>query len=386
MRSFLVGTAIGAVLVALLAPAVAHSLVTPERLFPPHDKTANGEQACYFCHSLAVRTETTYTLSTACLDCHNQSGQAFGAPWVPATDEAVPGTTGTSHSWSKPGASPAHGAQIVGGFADDYVWSAGNLQCVVCHNAHDAPAGLKPGSMHTSIPVGVGQAATSGSGSATLTLTAAPGSNAEGFRLQIQSVDVARGEGYFILSHDYGWNAESWLNWNGTAWIPGTSGGQGKKYVNNTDVDLDIAGIKVKWTAGAAVGDLWDFYVGYPFLRVTNVNDDICFSCHKERVMNHVRARGDDRYYRPNGVRKFSHPVNVGLNANGLNSDRGTVLDADGTATTDLEGKLGTSASDAEDGQRNATNDLVLDGGLVRCTTCHRVHNADSNSLSRDAR
>jgi predicted CXXCH cytochrome family protein len=35
---------------------------------------------------------------------------------------------------------------------------------------------------------------------------------------------------------------------------------------------------------------------------------------------------------------------------------------------------------------KNATNDLVLNGGVVGCTTCHAAHNADSNSLTVDAR
>ena len=35
----------------------------------------------------------------------------------------------------------------------------------------------------------------------------------------------------------------------------------------------------------------------------------------------------------------------------------------------------------------NATNDYLLDGsGAVQCTTCHAVHNADSNSLTVDKR
>jgi hypothetical protein len=33
----------------------------------------------------------------------------------------------------------------------------------------------------------------------------------------------------------------------------------------------------------------------------------------------------------------------------------------------------------------NPTNDFVMRGGVVGCTTCHAVHNADSNSLTVDA-
>jgi hypothetical protein len=369
---------------ALVAMWVVPAVVEAKEVVPPHDRNdPDGQTACYFCHSLAVAGANGSNFNPGCINCHNQ-GSAFGAPWL-GTDEAVPGVTGNSHNWSKPGLSPEHGAVVDSTvFADEYKWIDGKLQCVVCHNPHQTPSGLKPKTKHTSIPEGVGQGPTSGTGTGQLTLTTLEGAGAEGFRLKIQT--LLPGGGTFIISHNYAWKADSWLNWNGTAWVAGTANGVGRQFDEGVDVDLDIPGVKVRWSAGAAVGDYWDFYVGYPFLRITDQGDAICVSCHKERAMNHIRARGDDRYYRPNGIRKFSHPVGVGLNANGFGTDRTRVLDVDGTATTDVEGKVGTSTSDAEDGQGNATNDLVMEGGVVRCTTCHRVHNADTNSYTRDAR
>ena len=160
--------------------------------------------------------------------------------------------------------------------------------------------------------------------------------------------------------------------------VEGPVTGAGRPFVNGAYVELDVPGITVKWTAGARAGDYWDFYVGYPFLRMSNADDWSCYRCHAERVMNHVRARGDDRYYRPNGIKRFSHPVKVGLNVNGFGTDRTTVLDADGTA--------GTSTTDGLAGVQNDSNNLVMSGGVVRCTTCHAAHNADSNSLTVDPR
>jgi hypothetical protein len=215
-------------------------------------------------------------------------------------------------------------------------------------------------------------------------VTVPTGSGALGYRVRI--TEVTAGGGKFILSHDYGWNPDSWLNYSAGVWAPGVVAGPGRDYTNGVDVPVDIAGVTIKISAGALVGDYWDFYVNYPMLRLSNVSDLICSACHRQREMNHVRARGTDAAYLPNGIRKFSHPVGVALNANGFGTDRTRVLDADGTPVTDIEGKVGTSVTDADDGLTNATNDLVLDGGIVRCTTCHRVHNADSNSLSRDAR
>jgi len=362
-----------ALLAALVAPAVSFA----KDIDPPHDQAA-ANSACYYCHNLAtVMPSGAYDYNPACLGCHNQPGHGFGSPWV-ASDEAKPGITGSSHSWSGAARNPTYGA------TPDYVPQMylvdGKLQCVMCHDLHLSTVAVAPDSMHTSIPVGVPQWMTgttgTGSGSATLTLTAVPGSGAEGFRLKIST--VAGGGGTFILSHDFGFNANSWLNWVAGAWVAGTEVGPGKPFVDGTDVALDIAGISVKWTAGAEVGDYWDFYVGYPFLRLSNVADNGCFSCHKERVMNHTRARGVDNTYLPNGVRKFSHPVGVALNANGFGTDRATVLDADGT--------VGVSATDGEAGVRNDSNNLVMTGGIVRCTTCHAVHNADSNSLTPDVR
>lgn len=365
-------------LVAALLLVAAMPVLSRADISAPHDK-ADTAIACYYCHSLAVRTGVSgANFNSACLGCHNQPGHAFGTPWLDS-DQAVPGVTGNSHNWSGPGASPEHGAIVFLGYIEKYNWAGGNLQCIVCHEVHkQAPASAD--SMHTSIPVGVPQVKTGTTGAltgtATMTLTAVPGSAPEGFRLKI--LTVGGGGGTFILSHDHGFNPDSWFNWVGGAWVAGTAAGPGRPFTDGVDVPLDIPGISVRWSAGAVVGDYWDFYVGYPFLRYTNTNDGICIGCHQERVMDHLRARGVDRSYLPNGIRKFSHPVGVGLNANGFGTDRTTILDVDGTE--------GSSTSDGLGGVANATNDLVLKGGVVRCTTCHAAHNTDSNSLTIDVR
>jgi hypothetical protein len=192
----------------------------------------------------------------------------------------------------------------------------------------------------------------------------APGAAAKAYRLKLQTVTA--GGGTFVISHDFGLATPSWFNWSGSAWVIGTATGAGKPYVNDTDVALDDVAVQVKWTAGAAAGDYWDFYVSYPFLRASNEQDAFCGSCHGERFMGTTRVRGADPLYRPDGVRMFSHPVAVTMVA-------GDVLDANGAAQASGDGV--------------GSNDLRLDGGsTVRCTTCHAVHNADSNSLTDDAR
>jgi hypothetical protein len=149
--------------------------------------------------------------------------------------------------------------------------------------------------------------------------------------------------------------------------VAGTATGAGKPYLNDAPVALDDAAVTVAISAGAAVGDYWDFAVSYPFLRTMNVEDSFCYMCHDERVMSSARAHGSDSSYRPNGSRRFSHPVNEALTRS---YDRTAgILDASGVVQSTGDGI--------------ASNDLELEGGKVRCTTCHGVHDADSNSLTQ---
>jgi hypothetical protein len=336
---------------------------------------------CSSCHSLYVRSvENISVFDSACINCHGQR-TAHGAPWTTA-DQAVPGVSGKQHNWSGAAVNPAAGANI--NYLPDSARAmlvAGKLQCTVCHNPHVSEGTPAPSSMRTSIPVGVPQAKTgnvgTGDGSATLTLSANPGSPAVGFRIKIQSVDA--GGGTFILSHVPGGRDGTWLTWSGSAWAYNLATTPGRPYQNGVAVGTDTAGVDIAISAGAAEGDYWDFYVGYPFVRITNLNDGACFNCHKERVMNHTRARGLDTSYLPNGVRKFSHPVGVSLNTNATYTDRPVILDVDGTA--------GSSATDGAGNVSNPTNDVgLMANGKVGCTSCHSVHNADSNSYTVDPR
>ena len=147
------------------------------------------------------------------------------------------------------------------------------------------------------------------------------------------------------------------------------------------NVTLDNTSVTVRWISGTPkVGDYWDVWVSYPFLRMPV--SQLCVQCHKDQAMGHERVSGNDPGYLPNGSRIFSHPIGEGLNANGLNTDRtASNPDANARAILDASGVAQTS------GDGNATNDYLLDGsGAVQCTTCHAVHNADSNSLTVDKR
>ncbi len=96
-----------------------------------------------------------------------------------------------------------------------------------------------------------------------------------------------------------------------------------------------------------------------PFLRLDNSADALCLDCHDPRATTSVRTyTGSD----------LSHPVGIALpSGDGWHNPP---LDIDGNPQP-------------SDG--NTTNDLaLLSGGIVSCTTCHGVHNKDSDSSTPD--
>ena len=193
----------------------------------------------------------------------------------------------------------------------------------------------------------------------------ASGTAARGYRLKILTVDGTGGT--FAISHNFGIEAATW-----TAAI---------RFDNGADATLDDPAVKVKWTTGAQPGDYWDFYVSYPFLRLPLAEDTLCLACHRGMSMGPLRVSGQEPGYAPNGARTYSHPVGEALNANGNNTDR-TPENPDPAARELLDANGAAQST----GDGNLTNDLKLEAGKVRCTTCHAVHNADSNSLTTDNR
>lgn len=356
-----------AVLLLVGSPALVAALDAP------HDQTFSEDGNCNNCHALWVASPGGQSdFNPGCASCHAAvANSRFGFPWS-SSDQASPGRGGNHHSWTGAAVNPARGAKSPGNSALSRRLVDGALQCAVCHDPHTSAPENAPSSLDTSIPVGVGRPGSgSPTGTAQMTLVS-PGTAPKGYRIKIQTAGA--GGGSFVISHDFGLATPSWFNWSGGAWVPGSVSGPGKPYTNGADVALDDPAVTVRFTAGAAADDYWDFYVSYPFVRIMNAADELCLQCHAERKMGAVRVRGADPYIRPNGVRLFSHPVNEALNSNGKNYDRvvGAVLDADGAPQSTGDG--------------NVTNDLTLTGGVVRCTSCHAPHNADSNSLTKDAR
>lgn len=354
----------------LVIVAAAFAAVLPgsgSALDSPHDASFSDGK-CNNCHALYQKTAAGQDdFNPGCLSCHNtRPTTSLGFPWL-NEDQAIPGVNGHSHSWSGFANNPSLGARNPVPSVMQSKLLDGKLQCAVCHDPHSAAAGADPASMHTSIPVGVAVDESGGPASSGKMTLVSSGTKSMAFRVQIQT-----GGASFIISHDFGLTTPTWFNWSGSAWVPGTATGSGRPFTVGTAYALDDPAVTVSFSAGTVAGNYWDFYVSYPFLRLTNVNAAICGSCHSERLMDYTRTHGDDPAFRPNGSRLFSHPVGVTLNAAGKSYDQPAVLDANGLAQTTGDGRK--------------SNDFVFDADLVRCTTCHAVHNADSNSLTEDAR
>jgi predicted CXXCH cytochrome family protein len=348
----------------------------------PHDGsfTVGTCENCHMIHNAVGGTLLNQPdNNTACTACHNPlsttpSGARLGLPWI-TEDQAFPGKSGQQHRWDALAATPAFGAKAPTDTEMLKRIKDGRIQCAACHDPHADVKAFDPTALHTSIAPGVAtaQSSTPAVGSLMMTLTApAAAAVTKGYRVQVLRTAGTSPNFTFELgiSHDAKTTAPTWLNYS-TSWVAGTSAGLGTKFwATGSVIALDDPAVVVTFTGTPAVGQFWDFYVSYAHLRANNVADAMCLQCHGDRNQTHTTVGGTG-----NGTFIFSHPIGEALNANGGGYDRASanVLDANGLTQT------------AGDG--NPTNDLTLDGtGKVQCTTCHNVHNADSNSLTTDAR
>lgn len=314
-----------------------------------------------------------------CQSCH-LSETGFGFPWGPS-DQAVPGSSGTSHRWDAPatnrGAMPPPAGTPMGDRLE-----GGKLQCSTCHDQHEADqhAVEGRGSQRVSVPVGVAQAAV-GTGTGTLTVGAPVGAAAAAKSYLVEIVATGSAStATFRLSNDKGtsWfgcvapSIYTYVAYAANACLAGAS----VPLNDGANVNVTFAGADGELVAG----DRWEFYVSYPYLRVHNAGGAMCTTCHKDRNMTWQNADGVGPVVGTGqpvvfGTTRFSHPVNQALNQDGrTNGLAGGILDANGMPQ-------------ATSTDPNRTNDFVLGaGGVVTCLTCHHPHNADSNSLSPDPR
>jgi hypothetical protein len=367
-----------AVVLVAAAPALA----------PATDAPHEAGSLCSDCHmghnAPGVSLTSEVGNANLCQSCHVNHPGKFGFPWSDA-DQAVPGEKGDSHRWDAPATSMGATPPIGTPMGDKERLSGGTLQCSTCHDQHNAdqreqdtdppvdPARL--GTQHVSIPLGVAQNPTSGGTGRTMTLLSPVGTGAAPKGYLVEIVEPGSdSNATFKLSND-----------NGTSWF-GCVTQSNYTYVQfaanpcrvGASVPLnDGTNVAVTFTGAGTflAGDRWSFYVSYPYLRVSNKDGEMCTTCHKDRHMYWQDVEGGaangvsgGRQTIALGTTVFHHPVGQALRS----PPAGGILDADGTAQ---------SAGDT-----NKTNDLTFGtGGMVTCLTCHRPHNADSNSLTDDS-
>ncbi len=341
----------------------------------PHDSSNTsdpGGTQCQSCHSLhnalGTALQNKATNFDVCDSCHS-SKTGFGFPWARA-DQAVPGAGGNHHNWENAAVNTTYETQTPQTTAMASRLKNGNLQCSTCHDQHVADASYAPSSYHFGPgTVGAARGVPTGNpsppaGTATLTLTKGAGQLLpKGYRVRIGPA-----LNQFQVAHDAALATPTW----GTAYT----------FTAGTPVTLSQAAddpnlqVTISSTTTDKVGDFWDFYVGYPFLRATNASGEMCEDCHRARVNNDTTSGAD-------GTKVFSHPagspggtpVSLSRSYDRTVGSNGPILDANGAGQ-------GTGSADA-----NATNDIVLGAGnKVMCLTCHSPHNADSNSLTVDVR
>lgn len=107
----------------------------------PLDHSLYGCNSCHMTHS-ALGESLTNTLgnSNLCLSCHVSSGAASAKPFINA-DKAIPGTSGTSHSWDAPSENTTYETEIT--TDPDMVLridtdNNDNITCSTCHNQHNS--------------------------------------------------------------------------------------------------------------------------------------------------------------------------------------------------------------------------------------------------------
>jgi len=259
----------------------------------------------------------------------------------------VPGERGTSHAFGVAAVNAAYGAATPSNAQMQLRVMDGNVVCSTCHDQHAATAAtggtprISPAKKITAL--GSTGAVTSGG-----TFTGASGF---WYLVEIQA-GGAVGTARFRWSKD-----------NGTSWM-------GSNVLTSASATPLDNGVTVAFGAGSyAPGERWELSASYPFLRAALDSGDnasgakFCRDCHSAWAQDHTAA------HTWTGSVK-SHPVGVGLNANGGLYDRAVPLDANG-------------AAQGAGGDGNAWNDLRLDAtGRVQCLSCHAPHFAPGNSAA----
>lgn len=325
---------------------------------PPHWASATSSTDCTNpCHVAHNASGGNLTGSASnvnlCQSCHNSGGTAKKMA-IENSDKANVGYKGTSHAFDVAAINATYGAGTPSNTTISKKLISGNVVCSTCHDQHAAngsgtAAGTFGGTPHVSAAQWVANLGGTGSVTAGGVYT---GANGSWYLVEIYGTGGTPGVAQFHYSKD-----------NGSTWFPAVPG---VILTSSSAVTLDN-GVTAAFAAGNyVIGERWQFYGAFPFLRAPADKGDnttgskFCRDCHSSWVMDH------------NGVNLYdgnvkSHPVGIPLNANAGGYDRPTPLDGNGLPQSTGDG--------------NAFNDMNVDAsGDVQCLTCHAVHFAPSNT------
>lgn len=310
-----------------------------------------------------------------CNSCHQYSG-SFGFPGWTTSVQAVPGLSGSSHRWDAYASGRGATPPSAGSSDSDELemagrLDAGKLMCSTCHDSHAADHQPVSGRGRQTVSAVTKSGALPVPGSGTVGVAGPVGAAAaaKGYLLDVVAAGSEATALYRVSNDDgkswFGCSAPTsyaYVVWNDTA----PNGCQAGPAVALNDG----ANVSVAFAAGSyVVGDRFRFYVSYPFLRADATNSRMCVVCHRDRNMTTANVQGTGPHAGTGaaivpGTTLFHHPVGAAL----------------ASAPRDASGVPQTGAGDGD-----PSNDLVLGtGGVVSCLTCHRPHNADSNSLTAD--
>ena len=399
---------------------------------PPH-----GSYDCSACHSLHGATgpglTNQATNAALCITCHTTTGAASAKPFN-AGMEAVPGTSGTSHSWegTMPSTSSPNNAYGLRATAD--LTNTGlkrrlqafgdKVSCSVCHNQHsESNAAWDPFTVDTKKDSGTATGGTTTTVQDTsrtwavdqwagYSVNMTSGSNTgvtkvilsnTGNTLTVTSAfasAIIAGDAYQIIApaSDSGtasggttttlndtaktWVADIWTGYY-LHMTSGLNSGQEKVISGNMSNSITIS---TAFGSAIANGDSYYIYPGTHYQRVDNDLNQLCEDCHYYRTV----ASGQTAVETYTG-NNLSHPVvKVFSSASGETPD---VTDPTQFNTSPEE--PGAASYAAQTGgiryhlnggtDTNLTNNIVLDSsGRVRCLSCHGIHYTDSDSTTVD--
>jgi predicted CXXCH cytochrome family protein len=311
--------------------------------------------ACDSCHIVhkAPGAGMTNNASNAnlCQSCHSPIGPALNKP-LNDIDQAVPGSSGTSHRWDTemPAISDPNNQYGLRAVADltpalkSYLTKFGNtVTCSVCHNQHSQ-------SRTPWDPFGF-----------TMDLGTATG----GSTTDIQDTSKA-------------WTTDQWAG----CYVKITSGANALEGSQVQSNDTNTLTVSLSFFSPVAAGDT--YYVGERhFQRVNNDITQMCEDCHYYRRAGTTGT--DVRTYDGN---KKSHPVfKIFTNDAGRNVTDSTQFNDAPLEPASAGWAVQTGARYQIDGgsDTNLTNNIVVDSSKqIRCLSCHGIHYTDSDSGTED--